>query len=80
MALVCTLEPCSHVGKTGSCAEQIVETGIKKVVIGSIDPNPKVAGKGIEINFDTFTGNLWIRINRTNHNFFNSCFNNLFST
>ena len=49
MALVCTLEPCSHVGKTGSCAEQIVETGIKKVVIGSIDPNPKVAGKGIEI-------------------------------
>jgi diaminohydroxyphosphoribosylaminopyrimidine deaminase/5-amino-6-(5-phosphoribosylamino)uracil reductase len=49
LALVCTLEPCSHVGKTGSCAEQIVETGIKKVVIGSIDPNPKVAGKGIEI-------------------------------
>ena len=36
LALVCTLEPCSHVGKTGSCAEQIVETGIKKVVIGSI--------------------------------------------
>ena len=36
LALVCTLEPCSHVGKTGSCAEQIVETGIKKVVILSL--------------------------------------------
>ena len=49
LTLICTLEPCSHVGKTGSCAKKIVSTGIKKVVIGSIDPNPKVAGKGIEI-------------------------------
>ncbi len=42
LTLICTLEPCSHIGKTGSCAHAIVKTGIKKVVIGSIDPNPKV--------------------------------------
>ena len=49
LALICTLEPCSHIGKTGSCAHAIVKSGIKKVVIGSIDPNPKVSGKGIQI-------------------------------
>ena len=49
LALVCTLEPCSHIGKTGSCAHAIVKSGIKKVIIGSIDPNPKVSGKGIQI-------------------------------
>ena len=49
LALVCTLEPCSHIGKTGSCAHAIVKSGIKKVIIGSVDPNPKVSGKGIQI-------------------------------
>ena len=49
LALICTLEPCSHIGKTGSCAHAIVKSGIKKVIIGSIDPNPKVSGKGIQI-------------------------------
>ena len=49
LTLICTLEPCSHVGKTGSCAKKIVDVGIKNIVIGSIDPNPKVAGKGIKI-------------------------------
>ena len=49
LTLICTLEPCSHQGKTGSCAKEIVKTGIKNIVIGSEDPNPKVAGKGIEI-------------------------------
>ena len=60
LTLICTLEPCSHVGKTGSCAQEIARTGIKKVVIGSIDPNPKVSGKGIEIlkknNIDVVVG------------------------
>ena len=49
LTLICTLEPCSHIGKTGSCAEAIVDSGIKKVIIGSIDPNPKVSGKGVDI-------------------------------
>ena len=49
LSLICTLEPCSHVGKTGSCAEFIVKKGFKKVIIGAIDPNPKVAGRGIKI-------------------------------
>lgn len=44
-----TLEPCSHIGKTGSCAQAIIDAGIKKVVIASIDPNPLVSGKGIEM-------------------------------
>ena len=44
-----TLEPCCHFGKTPPCTEAIVESGIKRVVIGSSDPNPLVAGKGIEI-------------------------------
>ena len=49
LALICTLEPCSHVGKTGSCAQFIVKTGFKQVIIGATDPNPKVAGRGIKI-------------------------------
>ncbi len=44
--LYVTLEPCGHYGKTPPCAEAIIESGIKRVVIGSADPNPLVAGKG----------------------------------
>ena len=44
-----TLEPCAHYGKTPPCANLIVETGIPRVVIGAMDPNEKVSGKGLEI-------------------------------
>ena len=47
--LYVTLEPCCHYGKTPPCTEIIIEKGIKKVVVGLLDPNPLVAGKGIKI-------------------------------
>ena len=48
LTLYCTLEPCCHHGKTGPCTDAIIKSGIKKVVIGIKDPNPKVSGSGIK--------------------------------
>lgn len=47
--LYVTLEPCCHYGKTPPCTEAIIENGIKRVIVGSPDCNPLVAGKGIAI-------------------------------
>ncbi|MFT7237066.1 MAG: diaminohydroxyphosphoribosylaminopyrimidine deaminase [Gammaproteobacteria bacterium] len=44
-----TLEPCAHYGKTPPCAHLLVEHKVRKVVICNLDPNPLVAGKGVEI-------------------------------
>jgi len=46
--LYVTLEPCNHYGKTPPCTEAIIKAGISRVVVGTLDPNLIVAGKGIE--------------------------------
>ncbi|MDD4148197.1 MAG: bifunctional diaminohydroxyphosphoribosylaminopyrimidine deaminase/5-amino-6-(5-phosphoribosylamino)uracil reductase RibD, partial [Candidatus Cloacimonetes bacterium] len=43
-----SLEPCCHTGKTPPCTEAIIASGIKRVVVGIVDPNPLMCGKGIE--------------------------------
>jgi diaminohydroxyphosphoribosylaminopyrimidine deaminase/5-amino-6-(5-phosphoribosylamino)uracil reductase len=47
--LYLNLEPCTHYGKTPPCAPQVIQAGVKRVIIGMEDPNPLVKGKGVEI-------------------------------
>jgi diaminohydroxyphosphoribosylaminopyrimidine deaminase/5-amino-6-(5-phosphoribosylamino)uracil reductase len=47
--LYVTLEPCSTHGRTGACTDAIIASGIKRVVVGAIDPNPDHAGKGLDV-------------------------------
>ena len=43
-----TLEPCNHTGRTGPCTQALIAAGLKRVVAATIDPNPNVAGHGLE--------------------------------
>ena len=69
-----TLEPCCHHGKTPPCTDIIIERGIGRVCVGSLDPNPLVGGKGIEIlkkaGIDVRTGVLREECDRLNEIFF----------
>lgn len=47
--MVVNLEPCCHVGRTPPCTDAILKSGVSRVVVGMIDPNPLVAGQGVAI-------------------------------
>lgn len=69
-----TLEPCCHHGRQPPCTEAILEWGISRVVVGSGDPNPLVAGKGLEFlrahGVEVETGVLQKECDALNHVFF----------
>jgi diaminohydroxyphosphoribosylaminopyrimidine deaminase/5-amino-6-(5-phosphoribosylamino)uracil reductase len=72
--LYCTLEPCTHVGRTGPCAPRVIESGIRRAVIAIEDPNPLVAGRGIALlrhsGVEVTLGVLRERAARLNQAFF----------
>lgn len=69
-----TLEPCSHQGRTGSCAKAFIDAKISKVIIANIDPNPMVSGQGIaklkSAGIEVITGVLADKASQLNRGFF----------
>lgn len=74
--LYVTLEPCSHYGKTPPCALRIIEAGVKRVFIATLDPNPLVSGRGVkllqEAGIEVHTGLLEEEAKHMNRAFFYS--------
>jgi diaminohydroxyphosphoribosylaminopyrimidine deaminase/5-amino-6-(5-phosphoribosylamino)uracil reductase len=71
--LYVTFEPCAHTGRTPPCVNRIIQSGIKEVVIGMIDPNPLNNGKGIMLlkqnNIKVRVGFLSDKLNKINESF-----------
>tara|TARA_B100000674_G_scaffold362723_1_gene305432 strand:- start:235 stop:1230 length:996 start_codon:yes stop_codon:yes gene_type:complete len=74
LTLFCTLEPCNHTGKTPPCTDKIISSGIKKIIIGVVDPNPLVSGQGIkklkDAGIDVTVGVLEKEIKSSNEFYF----------
>ena len=72
--LYVTLEPCCHHGRQPPCTDAILDAGIRRVVVGSQDPNPLVAGKGLDIlrsrGVEVTTGVLQAKCDALNRVFF----------
>jgi diaminohydroxyphosphoribosylaminopyrimidine deaminase / 5-amino-6-(5-phosphoribosylamino)uracil reductase len=68
-----TLEPCNHTGRTGPCTEALIAAGVGRVVAATVDPNPLVAGKGLErlrqAGITVEIGVWWAEAQRLNEGF-----------
>ena len=74
--LYVSLEPCCHTGHTPPCTKAILESGVAKVVVGALDPNPAANGKGIQILRDAGVsvevGVMSDRVRKLNRSYFKS--------
>ena len=72
-----TLEPCNHVGRTGPCTQALIAAGLRRVVAATSDPNPRVAGHGLEIlraaGMETVVGVCESEARRLNEGFARWC-------
>lgn len=78
--LYVTLEPCSHYGKTPPCVDLVKNSGVERVVVATLDPNPKVSGRGVQIlrdaGIEVEVGLLEKEARKLNERFFHNMLTN----